>query len=321
MGSANLTNILPIVKPDENILVPLGDDAGVYKISSDLAIVQTVDFITPVVDDPFSYGAIAAANSLSDIFTMNSEAKTALSLVMHDSKNVPVDALKEILRGGQSKVEEAGAVIVGGHTIDDVEMKYGLSVTGTARPDEIWRNSAAKVGDKLILTKPLGMGILTTAAKNGAQIDMKEAVAFMSRLNLYAMRSAQKFSVTACTDITGFGLFGHILEMTGCDKTFEIDFEAIPFIKSALDLIARGFVPAGSKANMRSAADSVEFQKPLSDEEKMVLFDAQTSGGLLLAVDKEHAKNALEAIKKSGDEHAQIVGTVRDRVEKSIVVG
>lgn len=321
MGSANLTNILPIVQPNENILVGLGDDAGIYKLSSDLAIVQTVDFITPIVDDPFSYGSIAAANALSDLFTMKSEAKTALSLVMHDSKNVPVDALKEILRGGQSKVEEAGASIVGGHTVDDIEMKYGLSVTGVVHPNDFWQNNTARIGDKLILTKPLGMGILTTAAKNRAPVDMTEAIKFMSRLNLYAMRSASAFDVSACTDITGFGLFGHMLEMTGCHRTFEVEFGAVTFIQSALDLAEQGFIPGGSKGNKKSAIDSVEFEIALSDEEQMVLFDAQTSGGLLLAVRADMANACLDAIRQSGDEQAQIIGTVRDRQDSAIVVG
>lgn len=321
MGSVDLTNILPNVKNDPNILVGLGDDAGIYRLSSEIAMVQTVDFITPVVDDPFSYGAIAAANALSDAFTMKSEAKTALSLVMHDSKNVPVSALKEILRGGESKVEEAGAIIIGGHTVADIEMKYGLAVTGVVHPDSFWQNIGARVGDKLILTKPLGMGILTTAAKNKAPVCMRDAIKFMSRLNLYAMRTSSYFDISACTDITGFGLFGHILEMAEEKRTFEVEFSKVPYIDTAIGLIEQGFVPGGSKGNMRSTIGSVDFQATLSDAEKMILFDAQTSGGLLLAVRSDQAEACLSAIRKAGDERAEIIGIVRDRGEKAIVVG
>lgn len=320
MGPSDLTNILPNYTPDDkNLLVGLGDDAGIYKLSDEIAIVQTADFITPVVDDPFVYGTIAAANALSDVFTMKAEAKTALALVMHDNKNISNDALKEILRGGVEKIKESGAVLIGGHTVSDIEMKYGLSVTGVVSPRSFWQNSTARVGDKLILTKPLGMGIVTTANKNNKTVDIQTASRFMARLNLYAMRSASVFDVSACTDITGFGLLGHALEMTGCDKSFEIEYDKVPLIRESIALAKEGFVPGGSKANMRFAEPSVEFQLEL--EEKIVLFDAQTSGGLLLAVHPDSAQACLDAIRIAGDEEAEIIGTVRDRTTKSVVVG
>lgn len=326
MGPADLTQILPAStaqQSDANVLVGPGDDAGIYRLTDEIAIVQTADFITPVVNDPFVYGQIAAANSLSDCFTMNAEVKTALALVMYDSCHVPQDALREILRGGQSKVEECGGVLLGGHTIDDVEMKYGLSVTGVTHPKKYWRNTGARVGDKLILTKPLGMGILTTAGKadfvSKAAID--EAAGYMRRLNLYAMRAAKQYDVSACTDITGFGLLGHGLEMIGCDISFELEWAKIPYLKTALEPASMGIIPAGSLRNRDHAAPYVRFETALKDEEQMVLFDAQTSGGLLIAVRGDQAEQCLDAIRKNGDETARIVGTVRDRGAAQIVVG
>jgi selenide,water dikinase len=318
MGPSDLTEILPALHSrvnDPSLLVGIGDDAGVYRLSDELAIVQTTDFITPIVDDPFSFGAIAAANALSDLFTMGAEAKTALALVMHDAEHISFEALRKIVEGGLSKIEECGATLLGGHTISDVEMKYGLSVTGVVHPQRFWRNKGAQIGDKLILTKPLGMGILTTAAKaDMAQApQMSEAIAFMSRLNLYAMRSALNFEVHACTDITGFGLLGHMLEMLDDSIGFTIEFAKVPYLASALDFAKAEIVPGGTYRNRDWAMPSVRIAGSIDHSQSLILFDAQTSGGLLIAIKSNHAEQCLDRIRSNGDEKAEIIGEVSPR--------
>ncbi|MDR2034750.1 MAG: selenide, water dikinase SelD [Helicobacteraceae bacterium] len=326
MGLEDLTNILPklaIKSDDPNVLVGIGDDAGVFRLSENIAIVQTADFITPIVDNPLDFGRIAAANALSDVFAMGGEAKTALALVMHDGANVPFDALREILEGGYEKIKESGAILLGGHTVNDLEMKYGLSVTGVVDPNRIWRNQGAQKGDRLILTKPLGMGIITTAGKADmvTKVALKEAIAFMSRLNLYAARSAGAYDVRACADITGFGLMGHALEMIRDEISFEIEWQKTPYLRAALSFASIGIAPGGTLANREFAKPNVRFEKALKTEEELILFDAQTSGGLLLAVADNQAQRCLDAIKKAGDESAAIIGNVRDRGKAQIIVG
>ncbi|MDR2153355.1 MAG: selenide, water dikinase SelD [Helicobacteraceae bacterium] len=307
---------------DPNLLLGIGDDAGVYKLSGDIAIVQTTDFITPIVDDPREFGRIAAANALSDVFAMGAEAKTALALFMRDAKNTPFDVAREILEGGGEKIKECGAVLLGGHTTDDLELKYGLSVTGVVDPKRFWRNNGAQTGDRLILTKPLGMGIVTTAAKFDmvTKVALGEAVKYMSRLNLYAARAALAFNVSACTDVTGFGLIGHALEMIRDDISFEFEWSKTPFLKTALTF-ALDAAPGGTLRNREFAKPKVYFEKSLNQEEELILFDAQTSGGLLLAVAGDQAEKCLAAIKKTGDEKAAIVGSVRDRGVAAVIVG
>jgi selenide,water dikinase len=262
------------------------EDAGVYRINDELAMVQTVDFITPVMDDPFVYGQIAAANSLSDVFAMGGEVKTALNLVGFDGKNHSTEVLTEILRGGVDKVHECGAVIVGGHTIETPEMLYGLSCTGFVHPNKILRNNTVHEGDVIVLTKPLGFGILTTAIKADL-LDMrtiKKVAESMKTLNYKASLIAREFNAHACTDVTGFGLLGHLREMSGGRKTIEVESASVPFFSEALEMANMGIIPAGSYANKEYLHDKVRFCNTIDANLEMILFDAQTSGGLLIAV-------------------------------------
>lgn len=263
------------------------EDAGVYRINDELAMVQTVDFITPVMDDPFVYGQIAAANSLSDVFAMGGEVKTALNLVGFDGKNHSTEILSEILRGGADKVHECGAVIMGGHTIETPEMLYGLSCTGFIHPDKILRNNTICEGDVIVLTKPLGFGILTTAIKADL-LDMptiEKVAQSMKTLNYKASLIAREFDAHACTDVTGFGFLGHLREMSGGTKTIEVDSRSVPFFSEALEMANMGIIPAGSYANKEYLNDKVHFRNTIDANLEMILFDAQTSGGLLIAVE------------------------------------
>lgn len=305
---------------DKNLLVGIqnSDDASVYKIDENIAIVQSVDFITPIVDDPFMYGQIAATNSLSDIFAMGAKVLNALNVVGFDSCNLNEEILKEILAGGVKKVKECGGVITGGHTIETPEMYYGLSATGVVHPQKFWRNNTPKIGDILILTKPLGSGILSTAIK--ADLATKEQItkasAFMSRLNQKASEVLMEFRVSSCTDITGFGLLGHAKEMANENVTLVFESESIPCFDGAREYANMGLIPAGSYKNL-------EFVKPhtLSKNELDPLFyDAQTSGGLLVSINEKDADLALEKIQQNGDEMAKIVGYVTKREEKSLKV-
>jgi selenide,water dikinase len=325
MGPGDLTKLLP--KGEQlsgiDVLIPPGDDAGAYALTPDLAIVQTADFITPVLDDPYLYGQIAAANSLSDCFATGAEVRTALALVMYDNCHVPIEALEAILKGGADKVKECGGVLLGGHTINDIEMKYGLSVTGTCHPEKLWRNQGAQIGDALILTKPLGMGVLSTAIKvdKAEEATITACAAVMSRLNLYAMRAARNFEVHACTDVTGFGLLGHLLEMHRSEISFELKWAKIPYIKEAIEAAKNGLIPGGSLRNRDYTSSAVHFATTLTEEESILLYDAQTSGGLLLAVRGDQAGACLEAIREAGDTSAAIVGRVMASGVNKITVG
>ncbi len=282
---------------------------------------QTLDVITPVVDDPFVYGQIAAANSLSDIFAMGAEVLTAMNIVGFDSCNLAADALGEILRGGAGKVEEAGGLLVGGHTIEAPEMTYGLSVTGTVHPQKVLRNDTPRIGDLLILTKPLGMGMITTGIKADLLSDeaTRRAATLLARLNLYAARSMRDFDVSACTDVTGFGLAGHAFEMSGKGRvTLRFDYDALPIVPEAIEMAAMGIIPAGTYANESYLKEKVRFKKEVP--EPMILFDAQTSGGLLIAVKQSEAHKLLQRIRDEGDETAAIVGSVEEASEAAIVV-
>lgn len=299
------------------------DDAGVYQISDDIAIVQTVDFITPVVDDPFMYGKIAAANSLSDIFAMGAKVHTALNLVAYDSCNVTKEMLNEILRGGLEKVQEAGGVLLGGHTIEDVEMKYGLSVTGLVHPNKFLRNNSIKPGDKIILTKPIGMGVITTSIKAGlASAGAIEKASFhMSFLNKTASEIAVEVGVNAMTDVTGFGLLGHLFEMTNQQASINLEFNSIPFIKEAFDLAEMGMFPSGSFKNRDHFQSKVNVaNKALTDDQLMLMFDAQTSGGLLISVANEKATKLLDKLKLAGLEWCEIIGEVYQNSRRQIQI-
>ena len=300
------------VRRDPNLLVGFdkSDDASVYKVSDDLAIVQTVDFFPPIHDDPYTFGQIAAANALSDVYAMGGEPRLALN-VMAVPKDMPSEAVHELLRGGYEKAYEAGAIITGGHSILDDEPKYGLSVTGFVHPDRVLTNSGARPGDVLLLTKPLGIGILTTAAK----VDMATpesaelAVRLMTTLNKGARDAMVKYRVHACTDVTGFSLMGHGLEMAqGSDVEMHIDVDAVDLIPEAVELARIGILPEGMYRNRSFAQPYVDpGQVELARQD--VLYDPQTSGGLLIAVDPADA-DALFAELREAVPSAQRIGTV-----------
>lgn len=308
---------------DENLLVGFdtSDDGGVYLINEDLATVQTADFITPVVDDPYLYGQIAAANSLSDIFAMGARVNTALNLVMFDSCHFSKEIMNEILKGGLSKVQECGGIIIGGHTIEDTQMKYGLSVLGTAHPKDIKRNNTGKVGDILILTKPLGMGIMTTAIKADllSPMGIQKATHTMAMLNQKGSISALKYQASAMTDVTGFGFLGHLSEMLNQHISFEIDSSAIKVFDEALELASMGIIPAGTYRNRDFLIDNVNIKDDLNEDLKIALFDAQTSGGLLMSVEKAKSKDCLDELIQNGYE-ASIVGEIVPKRDKGIYV-
>ena len=297
------------------------EDASIYKITDDIALVQTVDFITPVVDDPFVYGQIAAANSLSDVFAMGGDVKTALNLVGFDSCHHSREILKEILRGGEDKIKECGGVLAGGHTIETPEMLYGLSVTGVVHPDKMIRNNTLEKDDVIILTKPLGMGILTTAIKADLVSDeiASEVAEILRTLNFKASIIAREIGVNAMTDVTGFGLLGHLYEMSGKKFTIEVEFDKVPFIKEAINQASMGIIPAGSYNNQIFVEKYVEFVKNLSFEEQMILFDAQTSGGLLISLPQEKADEYLKRAQNEGI-FAKIIGNVKEKEDKFIKV-
>ncbi len=309
---------------DPDVLVGLNspDDAGVFRINNDLAIIQTVDFFTPVVDDPYWFGQIAVANALSDVYAMGGIPKTAMNLVSFPSDKMDISILQEILRGGTDKMKEAEVVLIGGHSVDDPELKYGLSVTGFVHPDKIITKKGLKEGDILILTKPLGIGIINTSIKGG--IASKGLIDYvtnlMATLNKKASEIMRGFKVHACTDITGFGLIGHMAEMiyeTGLSVILEA--KNIPIIPEARDFASMGIVPAGTYKNMDFWKDMVK--REIDDDIIMlILFDPQTSGGLLIACDPSDANSLFEILRDEGVQDATIIGEVIKGKEKEIIV-
>lgn len=292
------------------------DDAAVYRMSDEIAMINTVDFITPPVDDPYWFGQIAAANSLSDIYAMGGKPLTALNVVMFPSKKLDMGILKEILRGGNDKVIEAGACLVGGHSVDDEEPKYGLCVNGVVHPDRIITNAGAQVGDALILTKPLGSGVMFNAVRSGklAFADMeREALPSLAALNGPAMQAALDFDLHAATDVTGFGIAGHALEMAqGSATKVILDYKNLPFYPAAPRMYAKGENTGSNKANRLMTKDCLDVRRHLSNVEEELLFDPQTSGGLLLAVPDSEAGDLLAALHNKGIEVAVKVGVVED---------
>jgi selenide,water dikinase len=291
------------------------DDAAVYRLTPDLALVQTVDYITPLVDDPYTFGQIAAANSLSDVYAMGGKPLLALNVVAFPTDALPMDVLTEILRGGIDKAQEAEVRIVGGHSIDDREPKYGLAVTGLVHPDRILRNSTARVGDHLILTKPLGMGIVSTAIKRElASTDLiARAVAVMTALNKEAALAAIAVGAHACTDVTGFGLLGHLHEVTaGSQVGAEISFHRVPVLGEVLDLAARDVVPGGTKRNLAFAQEFADFDAAIDPVQRLIVADAQTSGGLLVAVAPERTGDFLRALHANGVPVFADMGVITD---------
>ena len=300
---------------DPNLLVGINtaDDAGVYKLTDEIALIQTVDFFTPIVDDPYTYGQIAAANSLSDVYAMGGKPLTAMNIVGFHHKFFSNDVLVEILTGGFDKAKEAGAVIVGGHTIMDEELKYGLSVTGIVHPNKIVTNAGARPGDRLILTKPLGTGIISTALKSGKNLDnlMQQAIHVMVTLNKTASEVMQEIGVHACTDITGFGLLGHGYEMAAGSKVgFKIWASQVPIFDEAIQLIKEGYVPGGTSNNRYYLSDKVILPDSLDWEHATLLFDAQTSGGLLISVPGEKADQLIQELHRRNVETAVMIGEV-----------
>ena len=294
------------------------DDAAVYKISEELAVIQTVDFFTPVTDDPYLFGQIAAANALSDVYAMGGEPKLALNLAAFPNC-LDTEILGEILKGGADKVMEAGAVLAGGHTISDNEPKYGLCVTGFVHPKKMWKNFGAEPGDLLVLTKPLGSGILSTAEKGGIirEAEHLEAVKTMTTLNKYAAELAKEFQVHCCTDITGFGLAGHAMEMAkGSKKTFVIYAEKLPVLSGAREYAEMGLIPAGAYRNREFLEKDMESW--ISGWREDLLFDPQTSGGLLLAIPTEDAAGLMGRL--SGLElPSAVVGEVTEEKGKFLI--
>ena len=294
------------------------DDAAVYKISEELAVIQTVDFFTPVTDDPYLFGQIAAANALSDVYAMGGEPKLALNLAAFPNC-LNTEILGEILKGGADKVMEAGAILAGGHTISDNEPKYGLCVTGFVHPKKMWKNCGAEPGDLLVLTKPLGSGVLSTAEKGGIirEAEHLEAVKTMATLNKYAAELAKEFQVHCCTDITGFGLAGHAMEMAkGSKKTFVIYAEKLPVLSGAREYAEMGLIPAGAYRNREFLEKDMESR--ISGWREDLLFDPQTSGGLLLAIPTEDAAGLMGRL--SGLElPSAVVGEVTEEKGKFLI--
>jgi len=325
MGPGDLKQVISdLVPEDENIVVGFekSEDAAVYKINENEAIVQTLDFITPVVDDPYLYGQIAAANSLSDVFAMGAEVKTAMNIVGFDKCNLPQEALGEILRGGNDKIKECGGVLLGGHTIESPEMYYGLSVTGIIHPDKVLRNNSAKIGDVLVLTKPLGMGVLTTAIKRDLLdlANMEEAVKIMAALNHKTSQIMREFRVNACTDITGFGLLGHAMESTNENITLNLEASNVPMLDIAKVKANERIIPGGTVKNQKYLEGSIDFKRELDFATKTLLFDAQTSGGLLVSIHKSDAQEFLNKIEDLTFGYAKIIGEVVPRGQKPIQV-
>ncbi len=309
---------------DPNLLVGTNtaDDAGVYRLSDDLALVQTVDFFTPVVDEPYWFGAIAAANALSDVYAMGGRPLTALNIVGFPVGALPLDVLAEILRGGGDKAREAGVTLVGGHTVDDTEPKYGLSVTGLVHPDKIYTNAGARAGDLLVLTKPLGSGIATTAIKQEkASPSLKEAViAVMATLNRDAAEAMVESGAHAATDITGFGLLGHLAEMAaGSGLAATVSAAATPVLAGVLELAEQGVVPGGTRSNLQSLGDRLIFDDATPEAMRLVLGDAQTSGGLLIAIDPDACPALLEGLRRRGVPGA-VIGRLSAGMEGTITV-
>lgn len=316
--------LLPKQEPVPELLVgnETSDDAGVYKLTDSIALIQTVDYFTPVVDDPYMFGQIAAANSLSDVYAMGGEPKTVLNIVGYPVKKLGPDILAEIMRGAGDKVKEAGAITIGGHSVDDQEPKFGLSVTGIAHPDAIWKNVGAKPGDVLVLTKPIGVGILTTGIKrNSITPEQEQAVTeTMALLNKSAAEALKPFHPSAVTDVTGFGLLGHGSEMArGSDVTLEFTLSKVPVLNGTFELAAEGVVPGGSKSNHKWLENDVTYNH-ITESEQLVLCDAITSGGLLVALSEAEAGPYIEELHKAGLAQATIIGQVRPKSDKLITV-
>lgn len=305
MGPETLAQVLcnlPKHPQDERLIVGIdtNDDAAVFRLTDELALIQTVDYFTPIVDDPYTFGQIAAANALSDVYAMGGYPITAMNIVGFSPKKLPLEVLSQILAGGADKIAEANCSLAGGHSIDDAEPKYGLAVSGLVHPDRVLTNAGAKVGDQLVLTKPIGIGIITTAIKRGVVPDdvIAEAVKTMTTLNKEASEVMQEIGVNACTDVTGFGLLGHASELaSGSGVGLRFLKSQIPVIPATYEYAEQEIIPGGTRANLKYLGDKVRFAEGISPVEQLILADAITSGGLLISVPGEKVDTLVAALK------------------------
>jgi selenide,water dikinase len=311
---------LPIAEdPDILVNIDTQDDAGVYRINDELALVFTTDFFPPVCSDPYEFGQIAAANSISDVYAMGGMPILALNIMMFPASKLPVEAYSQIVKGGFDKAAEAGVKIIGGHTIDDTTPKYGLAVVGFAHPKKLTTNAGAKPGDILILTKPIGSGIILAGHRLGmtGEADLKEALEYMKLLNKSGAEVMKKFGITGATDITGFGLAGHALKMARAGNvSINITMTAVPLMNSTLKLVDEGCIPGASFSNLDYSETDTDFSADLNYNLKMIAFDAQTSGGLLISVQESKAEEMLSELKSAGLNMSAIIGYVTTRKEK-----
>lgn len=309
--------------PDVNLIAGMLDDAGVYKLREDLAIIQTVDYFTPIVDDPFTFGQVAVANALSDVYAMGGKPILAMNIVCFPINKIDISILQEILRGGMQKMQEAGVLLVGGHSVEDDEIKYGLSVTGIVHPEKVWIKKGARKGDKLILTKPLGTGIINTAVKGGMaskELETKSIRAMMT-LNKETAETMAEAEVHACTDISGFGFLGHLREMIEkTDVGMVIYSSSIPFFPEIREFAEMGLVPGGLRRNREFGLSVLDVDPRVADWMIDILFDPQTSGGLLFSIPSEQAEQFLKRLHETGVKQAAIVGEVVKEPKGKIVV-
>lgn len=315
---------LPKNESDPNLLVGLdtSDDAGVYRLTDDIALIQTVDYFTPIVDDPYMFGQIAAANALSDVYAMGGKPKTVLNIVGYPIKKLGAEILADILKGAADKVKEAGALTIGGHSIDDQEPKFGLAVTGLVHPERVFKNVGSKPGDVLVLTKPIGVGILTTGIKRNATTENQEeqVTDIMAQLNKTAAEQLEGFHPTAVTDVTGFGLLGHAAEIAkGSKVSFTILYDKVPMLEGAKELAEKGIIPGGSRSNHKWLASDVSYSQSLSEIDQLILCDAVTSGGLLISMPQAEAESYVKKINELGLTSA-IIGEVSEVNDFAITV-
>jgi selenide,water dikinase len=299
------------------------EDAGVYKLTEELAIVQTLDFFTPIVDDPYTFGQVAVVNALSDVYAMGGRPLTAMNIVCFPVKKMDMSILKEILAGGLDKMREAGVILVGGHSVEDNELKYGLSVTGVIHPEKVILNTGAKAGDRLVLTKALGTGIINTALKGGLADEgaVAKAIECMATLNKKAAELMTEVEVHACTDVTGFGLLGHACEMIeGADVGMAVYSSSVPLLPETEGYAQMGLIPGGTIRNRDFRLNMIETVAGISDVQLLILFDAQTSGGLLISLPESEAELLVERMREQGIMDATIIGEVVDKPKGKIVV-
>ena len=310
---------------DENVIIGLdrADDAGVYQISDDLALIQTVDFFTPVVDDPYWFGQIAAANALSDVYAMGGTPKTAMNLVAFPADQMDLTILRQIIQGGIDKLKEAEVVLIGGHSVKDKEIKFGLSVTGFIHPARVLAKKNLRTGDRLVLTKPLGTGIINTTIKaNLAPAKLIDQVTrLMADLNRDAAKIMSDFDISACTDVTGFGLLGHLAEMVcGSGMSVQVDSGQVPVIAEALEFASTGLIPAGAHKNREFREEMIAFGETVPRALQDVLFDPQTSGGLLISVSGNQDTALVAALKDAGVGDAAQIGEIIHGPDEKILV-